>query len=94
MSPSRAPAISPTASARVYAAATHSSAEVLIARSAWMAGAATLTIVESRMFRIIAERMTEKPAHTSGGGFRAQRSRAVVSVVEEGGHVGPGVGLS
>ena len=38
MSPRRAPAIRPTASARVYAAATHSSADVLIARSAWIGG--------------------------------------------------------
>ena len=67
MSPSRAPAIRPTARARVYAAATHSSADVLIARSAWIDGAATLTIVESRMFRIIAERITAKPAHIRGG---------------------------
>ena len=63
----------------MYAAATHSSAEVLIDRSAWMEGAATLTIVESRMLRIIAERITEKPAHIGGGAARSESDFDVVT---------------
>ena len=81
MSPSRAPAIRPTASARVYAAATHSSDEVDIARSRWMAGAATLTIVESRMFRIIADSTTAKPAHIRRGASVSVLCRAVTAGV-------------
>ena len=85
MSPSRAPAISPTANARVYAAATHSSEEVDIARSLWMAGAATLTMVESRMFRIIADSTTAKPAHIRRG------APASASAVSGAAAVGAGV---
>ena len=80
MSPSRAPAISPTASASVYAAATHSSDEVVIDRSAWIAGAATLTIVESRMLRTIAERITAKPAHMCLGTGGVSAAGVTVSV--------------
>ena len=62
-SPSRPPASSPTAMARVYAAAIHSSADADSDRSRWIDGAATLRIVESRMLRIIALRITAKPIH-------------------------------
>ena len=62
-SPSRPPASSPTAMARVYAAAIHSSADADSERSRWIDGAATLRIVESRMLRIIALRITVKPIH-------------------------------
>ena len=89
MSPSRAPAIRPTASARVYAAATHSSDEVDIARSRWIAGAATLTIVESRMFRIIADEDDREAgphqARRLGVGARAGRDGAG-GWFEKGGH--------
>ncbi len=62
-SPRRPPASRPTAMARVYAAAIHSSADGDSVRSRWIDGAATLRIVESRMFRIIALRITVKPIH-------------------------------
>ena len=62
-SPSRPPASSPTAMARVYAAAIHSSADADSVRSRWIEGAATLRIVESRMLRIIALRITANPIH-------------------------------
>jgi hypothetical protein len=62
-SPSRPPASSPTAMARVYDAAIHSSADADSDRSRWIDGAATLRIVESRMLRIIALRITAKPIH-------------------------------
>ena len=67
-SPSRPPASSPTAMARVYAAAIHSSADADSDRSRWIDGAATLRIVESRMLRIIALRITAKPIHLPGAG--------------------------
>jgi hypothetical protein len=66
MSPRRPPAISPTPIASVYAAAIHSSADVDIERSCLIDGAATLTIVESRMFMIIAASTTAKPVHMCG----------------------------
>lgn len=66
MSPSRPPVINPTAIASVYAAATHSSADADAPRSRWIAGAAMFTIVESRMFMIIAASTTAKAAQTRG----------------------------
>ena len=45
---------------------------------AWMAGAATLTIVESRMFRIIAARTTAKPGHIRRGAVGVSSTRRTV----------------
>ena len=48
--------------------------DVDIDRSRWIDGAATLTIVESRMFRIIAERITAKPIHMAAAAREALRA--------------------
>ncbi len=74
--------------ARVYAAAIHSSADGDSVRSRWIDGAATLRIVESRMFRIIALRITVKPIHlpplvepVETSGVETGRSSVVVVMV-------------
>ena len=73
--------------ASVYAAAIHSSADADSDRSRWIDGAATLRIVESRMLRIIALRITVKPIHLPacagvvGVASGAGRSSVMVIVV-------------